>query len=97
MLANDKLCVHVRHAALPAENSVETRCRVLTKLVRKPEVIREEVGHVVVQPLQHVQGIIDEEDCVIISIQHPLEVVIAMKMGSQKWSHSGPKCQQHNF
>ena len=40
----------------------------LTKLVRKPKVVSEEVGHVVVQPFQHVQDIIYEEDSVIISI-----------------------------
>lgn len=66
-------------------------CRtVLTVLIWKPEVVCEEVGHVVVQPLQHVQGIIDEEDCVIIAIQHPLEVVIPSKVGSQKGRHSSP-------
>ena len=66
-------------------------CRtVLTVLVWKPEVVCEEVGHVVVQPLQHVQGIIDEEDGVIITIQHPLEVVTPSKVSSQKGCHSSP-------
>ena len=39
-----------------------------TKLVREPKVVSEEIGHVVVQAFQHVQGIIYEEDCVIIPV-----------------------------
>ena len=62
----------------------------VTKLVWKPEVVCQEVGHVVVQPFQHVQGVVYEEDCVIIAIQQPLEVVIAMQMGGQERSHSCP-------
>lgn len=46
----------------------DTGCQALTKLIREPKVVSEEVGHVVVQPFQHVQGIIYKEDCVIISI-----------------------------
>ena len=62
----------------------------LTKLIWKPQVVCEEIGHVVVQPFQHVQGIINEEDGVIVAVQHPLEVVIPLKMSSQKRRHSSP-------
>lgn len=62
----------------------------LTKLVGKPEVVSKEVGHVVVQPFKHVQGIVNEKHRVIIPVQHPLEVVIAMKMGGQEWGHPCP-------
>lgn len=68
----------------------ERKSRLVTKLVWEPEVVCEEVGHVVVQPFQHVQGIVDEEDCVVIAIKHPFEVVVTMKMGSQKWGHPSP-------
>ena len=50
----------------------------------------QEVGHVVVQPFKHVQGIVDEEDCVIIAIQQPLEVVVAMQMCRQEGGHPSP-------
>ena len=66
----------------------------VTKLIWKPEVVCEEVGHVVVQPFKHVQSIVDEEDCVIIAIQHPLEVVVAMQVGRQKGGHSRPANSQ---
>ena len=61
----------------------------LTKLIGEPEVVCEEVGHVVVQPLQHVQGIVNEEDGVVVAIQHPLEVIV-VKVGSQKGGHPCP-------
>lgn len=61
---------------------MKPKLRAVTKLVWEPEVVCEEVGHVVVQPFQHVQGIVDEEDCVVVAIQHPFEVVVSMKMCS---------------
>ena len=62
----------------------------VTKLIWEPEVVCQEVGHVVVQPFKHVQGIVDEEDCVIIAIQQPLEVVVAMQMCRQEGGHPSP-------
>ena len=67
----------------------------ITKLIREPEMICDEVGHVVVQPFQHVQGIVNEEDCVIIAVQHPLEVVVAMQVCSQKGGHPSPVIIRH--
>ena len=67
----------------------------LTELVWEPQVVSEEVGHVVVQPFQHVQGIVNEEDSVVIPIQQPLEVVIPMKMGRQKGGHPSPASPPH--
>ena len=63
---------------------------ILTKLVWEPQVICKEVGHVVIQLFQHVQGIVNEEDGVIVAVQHPFEVVIAMKVSSQEWGDSCP-------
>ena len=61
-----------------------------TKLIWEPEMVCEEIGHVVVQPFQHIQGIVNKEDGVVIAVQHPLEVLVPMKMGSQKWGHACP-------
>ena len=58
---------HTISSCAPATRP-DAGCQALTKLVRKPKVVSEEVGHVVVQPFQHVQGIIYEEDGVIISV-----------------------------
>lgn len=68
----------------------------ITKLIWEPEVVRQEVGHVVVQPFKHVQGIVDEENCVIIAVQHPLEIVVAMQMRSQEGGHPSPANTTHS-
>ena len=62
----------------------------LTKLVGEPQVICQEVRHVVIQALQHLQGVVYEEDGVVIPVQHPLEVVIAMQVGGQEGCYPSP-------
>ena len=51
----------------------------------------EEIGHVWVQPLHHIHGIIKEEDRVVIAVEEPLEAV-AKVPGFQESSHWLPVC-----
>ncbi len=64
--------------------------RLRTFLLRKPDAVGHEVGHLMIQAVHEVQYIVGEEDSVIIPVQHKLEVVVAYSLVGHERGHHSP-------
>ena len=73
---------------VPAEAVDQTFC----EATQEPDVVGDEVGHVVVQPLQHAEDVVYVEDGVVVAIQHPLVAVCSQAVVRQERRHCCPAC-----
>ena len=59
-------------------------------LLRKLDVVSDEVGQLVVQVAQQLESVLYEDDCVVFTKQHPLVAVQVNRCISQKRRHCRP-------
>lgn len=61
------------------------------------DIVCKEVGQLVIQMPQHLQGIFNKEDCVVLPKQDPFVVVYTNCLVCQEWRHGRPRHDQEQM